>query len=169
MREYEHSPPVVLIVEEIQNFIQNLKSKTAENILLLSMSGRNRGIRLAYSSPRLNNVNAEMRFLSGQRYLGSAWEVNVLAKIRGLYGKETAELVKLLKTGEFLYHKPPEKPYVLRVPLFPDTYRTVKQTRNTYEPITDTQLANQLYSISMNFSRLIGILTAITLLYFLLH
>jgi len=158
-QDSDNNTPTMVILEEVQNYCKNLRSETAENILQLAMSGRNRSIRLAYACPRLNNINAEMRFLAGQRFHGSSWESNVLAKIKGLYGKEIMEMVKRLRTGEFLYHKPPEQPYVISVPCFPDTHRDMIKYTEKYTQ-TNTEITAKKY---MRISNILSTITSLVI------
>jgi len=110
--------PLMIVLEESQNYIKNLRSIEAQNIFRLMMSGRNLGIRVLMISPRINNVSAECRFLANQKYIGLSYETNVLAKIKSLYGKDVMNTCKSLRVGEFIYSNPPLPPVKVRVPEF---------------------------------------------------
>jgi len=134
---YSINRPLMIVLEESQNYIKDLRSLMAQNIFRLLMSGRNLGIRILMISPRLNNVSAECRFLANQKYIGLSYETNVLAKIKSLFGKDVMNTCKSLRVGEFVYSKPPLPPVKIYVPEYkttnkpvvyqkPDTYRITK-------------------------------------------
>jgi len=108
----------LIVIEEFSSIVKNIKSSVSENLYRLAFVGRNLNVRLMYVDPRLNSICAEFRFLAGQKYLGFANEENVTRKIKSLYGKDWAEIVKTLQVGEFVYVKASKSPELIRVPLY---------------------------------------------------
>ena len=118
----------MLIIEECSTFIKNLRSETAQNVYRLAFTGRNMSIRLTYIDPRLNSIPAEFRFLAGQNFIGYANEVNILNKVKRLYGKEWEKTVKTLNVGEFIRVQATKNPELIRVPLFTPNSKPVEIT-----------------------------------------
>jgi len=108
----------MLVIEEASTFIKYLRTQVSQNIYRLAFTGRNYGIRLMYIDPRLNSIPSEFRFLAGQQFHGFANEVNVLNKIRRLYGKQWEETMKELNVGEFIRIQAGRDPTLIKVPLY---------------------------------------------------
>jgi len=108
----------MLIFEEAQLYTRYIKSRVAQELFRISMSGRNIGVRLCLISPRLNNVAAEFVFLSTQRYFGLTNEENVNRKIKAMYGSSVADACKTVRVGEFMYAGRGSRPERISVPLF---------------------------------------------------
>lgn len=131
--------PMLVVIEECQNFIKNLRSKTAENIFRLCMAGRNISVRMLYLTPRVNNIPTELVFLANQKYIGLSNEQNTLRKIRGMTNKHVAEMVKHLTVGQFFYCRSPGEPQLIQIPLYEPTSKPT-QINTTGEGITVKEL-----------------------------
>ncbi len=159
--------PLLIVLEESQNYIANLRSKLAQNLFRLLMSGRNlgtqnpdgstNGVRVLMISPRLNNISAECRFLANQQYIGLANETNVLSKVKSLFGKDVAHTVQGLKVGEFIYSKPPNPPIKIIVP----EYRNTRQPVTTYTRKSSQTTKADTGGIIANLIRIIILLAIV--------
>jgi len=102
------------------------------------MTGRNYGVRLTYLDPRLNSVPAEFRFLAGQQFHGYANEVNILNKVKRLYGKEWEQVMKTLNVGEFIRVQATHEPTKIQVPLYhsptrPEPYKPPEPAKKPHQ------------------------------------
>jgi len=145
----------MLVIEEVSTFVKNLRSEVAQNLYRLAFTGRNMGIRLTYIDPRLNSIPAEFRFLAGQQYIGYVNEVNVLNKIKRLYGKQWEQTVKTLKPGQFIRAQATQNPELIQVPLYTPTTKPRQITeqpkpQNTQTFTTQTYMKPQTQPSKFN-------------------
>ena len=124
----------MLVIEEASTFIKYLRTQVAQNIYRLAFTGRNYGVRLMYIDPRLNSIPAEFRFLAGQQFHGFANEVNILNKIKRLYGKRWEETMRTLQVGEFIRTQAGKDPTCIRVPLYQSETKPVEVIQS-FDPI----------------------------------
>jgi len=114
----ESPKQTMLVIEEASTFVKYLRTQVAQNIYRLAFTGRNYGVRLMYIDPRLNSIPAEFRFLAGQQFHGFANEVNILNKIKRLYGAKWEQVMRSLNVGEFIRTQAGQDPTRIKVPLY---------------------------------------------------
>ena len=125
----------MLVIEEASTFIKYLRTEVAQNIYRLAFTGRNYGIRLTYIDPRLNSIPAEFRFLAGQQFHGYANEVNILNKIKRLYGKQWEQTMKVLQVGEFIKIQAGKDPHKIKVPLYHSKTKPIEITEKVPDSV----------------------------------
>ena len=122
----------MLVIEEASTFIKYLRTQVSQNVYRLAFTGRNYGIRLMYIDPRLNSIPAEFRFLAGQQFHGFANEVNILNKIRRLYGAKWEQVMRTLGVGEFIRTQAGQDPTRIKVPLYQSETKPVEIVQSDY-------------------------------------
>ncbi len=132
----------MLIIEEASTFIKYLRTQVSQNVYRLAFTGRNYGVRLTYIDPRLNSIPAEFRFLAGQQFHGFANEVNILNKIKRLYGKKWEQTLRGLSVGEFIKVQAGKDPVKIRVPLYISTTKPEEIVESIVEVVTVPEIQN---------------------------
>jgi len=117
----------IIILEESELYCQYLRSKTAQQIFRIVMSGRNEPIRTRVMaiSPRIANVDTSISEMCEQIYLGSTIGERNAVKIRALLGKEYIDIARELETGQFIW-KHGKQIDIVKVPLFERETRPIE-------------------------------------------
>lgn len=95
---------LMIIMEEAQLYMRNIRGDTAEHILRLMSVGRNKQTRLTAITVDLALLDSAFTRLCAIRYHGLLNpEENAKRKFRSYYGKQWLNVVQELETGEFIY------------------------------------------------------------------
>jgi hypothetical protein len=94
----------LIILEESQMFMQNIRGSISQSILRICSAGRNHKIRMLAVTPDLALLDTAYIRLSQQRYHGKlAIEENSKRKFRAYYGCDWTRIATELDLGYFIY------------------------------------------------------------------
>jgi len=125
------SKQTLVILEEAQLFMRNIRGAAAQNLLRLATAGRNHKIRLLAITVDLALIDTAFIRLCSQRYYARLnVEENSKRKFKSFHGKDWCRVVQELDLGFFVYMVK-EKLQVVKVSLFeskrkPKLYDTKK-------------------------------------------
>ena len=95
---------ILIILEESQMFMQNIRGSISQSILRICSAGRNHKIRMLAVTPDLALLDTAYIRLSQQRYHGKlAIEENSKRKFRAYYGGDWCRVATELDLGYFVY------------------------------------------------------------------
>ena len=126
----------LIILEEAQLFMWNIRGSVAQNLLRICSVGRNQGIRTLAITVDLALIDASFIRLTSQRYYGRLnIEENSKRKFRNYHGLDWCRIAQELDLGYFIYLLR-DKLKIVHVPLFqpkrlpaPYTPRIIEQPK----------------------------------------
>ncbi|KPV63071.1 MAG: AAA-like domain protein [Candidatus Bathyarchaeota archaeon BA2] len=108
----------LIILEEAQLYLENLRGKESQNIMRIASAGRNHRIRVLAVSSDLALIDSSFIRLCSQLYYGRINpEENVKRKMRNYHGLDWLRIAQELDLGYFIYMLG-EKLKIINVPLF---------------------------------------------------
>ena len=118
----------LVVLEEAQLFMRNIRGSVGQNLLRIASAGRNLKVRILAITVDLALIDPSLIRLCGQRYHGRLGiEDNGKRKFRGYYGGDWCRIAQELDLG-FLIYLLRDKLKIVHVPLFEPKILPVQYT-----------------------------------------
>jgi len=127
-RESQNYQWLLIMFEEAQLYLRNIRGNVSQNIMRIASAGRNRQIRVLAITVDLSLLDPAFIRLCQQRYHAKLGiEENAKRKYRNYYGKEWLNTTINLELGQFVYLNK-NKLEKIRVPLFQSKRQPISYT-----------------------------------------